>query len=481
MEGPISLSASGTVHDDARLSGLDSLGFTGTRASKESAEGNQWWAIALRDGTRPLFVASDVAALVFAGLLSPSEPLLALLFGVTLIACVSATSLYRSRLNQSTLDDLPKIALAWLVASALMVISGHLVGRGPTGLLLSAYTLILIVVLRAIATLCIRQFRRSGAIAHPTVIVGADQTGRLIASKIASNPQYGLRTIGFLDDEGVEAEDLKMLGGPKDLVRVLKDDQPRALIIAHSHLDDEQLVGMVRECHRNRCELLILPRLYEISNLGEDTDYLAGIPLIRLRRRAYRTWGWVAKRVMDLVLSLLALVVLSPLLAVIAVAVRIEGGPGIIFRQKRVSVDGSQFDVLKFRSMRPANENESQTQWNIAKDDRVGPVGRFLRKSSLDELPQLWNIVRGDMSIVGPRPERPYYVDQFIDEYDGYEARHRVPCGLTGWAQVHGLRGDTSIEERAQFDNFYIENWSLWLDVKIILMTIPAVFSKPGA
>ena len=449
--------------------------------SAESSKTDPWWSIALRDGTRPLFIASDVAALIGAGLLSSSEPLLVLLFGITLVVTVSATSLYQSRLNQSTLDDLPKILRAWLVASALMVISGHLIGRGPTGLLLSANTLILMVVFRAVATLCIRQFRRSGAISHPTVIVGADRTGRLIESKITSNPQYGLRTIGFLDDEEVEAADLTMLGGPKDLARVLREHQPRALIIAHSHLGDEQLVNMVRECHRARCELLILPRLYEISNLGEDTDYMAGIPLIRLRRRAYRTWGWVAKRVFDLLFSSLALVFLSPLLAVIALAVRLEGGRGVIFRQERVSVDGRHFQVLKFRSMRPANESESQTQWNIAKDDRVGPVGRLLRKSSLDELPQLWNIVRGDMSIVGPRPERPYYVAQFAGRYGGYEARHRVPCGLTGWAQVHGLRGDTSIEERAQFDNFYIENWSLWLDVKIILMTVPAVFSKPGA
>ncbi|MEZ5090171.1 MAG: sugar transferase [Micropruina sp.] len=225
----------------------------------------------------------------------------------------------------------------------------------------------------------------------------------------------------------------------------------------------------------------MLPRLYEISNMGEGTDFLAGMPLIRLPRRAYRTWAgprsapwtWCCRR--------FALVLLAPVLAVIALAVRLEGGKGIIFRQERVSVDGRRFQVLKFRSMRPVDERESQTQWNISQDDRVGPVGKFIRATSLDELPQLWNILRGDMSIVGPRPERPFYVAKFAETYGGYDMRHRVPCGLTGWAQVHGLRGDTSISERARFDNFYIENWSLWLDVKIILMTFTSVFSKPGS
>jgi lipopolysaccharide/colanic/teichoic acid biosynthesis glycosyltransferase len=136
---------------------------------------------------------------------------------------------------------------------------------------------------------------------------------------------------------------------------------------------------------------------------------------------------------------------------------------------------------MKFRSLRPLDESESQTQWNIAHDDRLGPVGRFLRVSSIDELPQLFNILRGDMSFVGPRPERPHFVEQFDQLYRGYSARHRVPSGLTGWAQVHGLRGDTSIDARARFDNFYIENWSLWLDLKILLRTVVSVFKAPGA
>jgi exopolysaccharide biosynthesis polyprenyl glycosylphosphotransferase len=202
---------------------------------------------------------------------------------------------------------------------------------------------------------------------------------------------------------------------------------------------------------------------------------------VRLRRATYRSPAWRVKRLVDVLVSGTALVVLSPLLLVLAVAVRLDGGPGIIFRQERVGVDGRHFQVMKFRSLRPASDAESATNWSVALDTRLSRVGRFLRKASLDELPQLVNVLRGDMSLVGPRPERPYFVDQFRTAYSSYEARHRVPSGLTGWAQIHGLRGDTSISDRARFDNYYIENWSLWLDVKIIVRTLSAVVRGAGA
>jgi exopolysaccharide biosynthesis polyprenyl glycosylphosphotransferase len=197
-----------------------------------------------------------------------------------------------------------------------------------------------------------------------------------------------------------------------------------------------------------------------------------GLPLIRLRRAAYRTVAWRLKRVIDVLVALICLLVLLPVLAVCAAAVRMEGGRGVIFRQLRVGLDGRPFTLLKFRSLKPASEEESAILWNIAADHRLGVVGRFLRRTSLDELPQLWNVLIGDMSLVGPRPERPHFVDDFAKRYPRYMSRHRVPAGMTGWAQVNGLRGDTSILDRARFDNYYIENWSLWTDVKIMLRTM---------
>jgi exopolysaccharide biosynthesis polyprenyl glycosylphosphotransferase len=188
----------------------------------------------------------------------------------------------------------------------------------------------------------------------------------------------------------------------------------------------------------------------------------------------------VVKRVSDVIFASIALVVLSPVLLVCAIATWLEGGRGIFFRQERIGRYGKPFQVVKFRTMRPRDENESQTNWSIADDPRVGPIGRFMRRTSLDELPQLWNILRGDMTVVGPRPERPFFVEKFSAEHPDYAMRHRVPVGLTGLAQVSGLRGDTPISDRARFDNFYIENWSLWLDIKVLLRTIAEVFRGGG-
>jgi exopolysaccharide biosynthesis polyprenyl glycosylphosphotransferase len=199
-----------------------------------------------------------------------------------------------------------------------------------------------------------------------------------------------------------------------------------------------------------------------------------------MREAPFRRLSWRLKRVVDIVVSACCLVLLAPVFTACAVIVRLEGGPGILFRQQRVGLDGRAFELLKFRSMRPVDLEESATLWNVADDDRIGRFGRFLRVSSLDELPQLWNVLRGDMSLVGPRPERPHFVDQFATTFPRYMARHRVPSGMTGWAQVHGLRGDTSVADRARFDNYYIEHWSLWLDLKIVVRTITVVLTGQG-
>jgi exopolysaccharide biosynthesis polyprenyl glycosylphosphotransferase len=203
------------------------------------------------------------------------------------------------------------------------------------------------------------------------------------------------------------------------------------------------------------------------------------MPLVRLRRAPFRTRAWTAKRVSDVLISAIVLVVIAPVLLLCALLSRWETGC-VLFRQTRVGLDGEPFTLLKFCSLRPAEDAEAATRWNIGDDARVGPIGRILRRTSLDELPQLWNVLRGDMSLVGPRPERPHFVDEFNQQFPWYMARHRVPVGLTGWAQVHGLRGDTSIADRTHFDNFYIENWSLWGDIKILFRTVGQVLRGSG-
>ncbi len=213
---------------------------------------------------------------------------------------------------------------------------------------------------------------------------------------------------------------------------------------------------------------------------GRRFDTLAGAPYVRL------PVGWPArlprilKRLFDIVVSTVVLVLLAPVFVACALAVRIETGPGVVFRQDRVGMDGRRFVLLKFRTLRSVDAEESATRWSIEGDDRIGRVGRILRSTSLDELPQLWSVLRGQMSLVGPRPERPFFVQHFSEIYDGYSARHRVPVGITGLAQVNGFRGDTSIEERVRYDNLYIEHWSLWRDVTILLRTLAPVFRRSG-
>ena len=228
------------------------------------------------------------------------------------------------------------------------------------------------------------------------------------------------------------------------------------------------------------CDLWMVPRLREFPQGAGAPDHIGAIPVVRLRRPVLDGPKWWIKRTSDVLVSSAALLLLSPLLVLCAAAAFLDGGPGIIFRQQRIGRYGKPFDLLKFRSMRPVDATDAQTTWNIGHDPRVRPIGRFLRRTSLDELPQLWNILRGDMSVVGPRPERPYFVDRFSENYPEYAMRHRVPVGLTGLAQVSGLRGDTPISDRARFDNYYIENWSLWLDVKVLLRTVAEVLRGGG-
>ncbi|MGW1604404.1 sugar transferase, partial [Streptomyces eurythermus] len=212
----------------------------------------------------------------------------------------------------------------------------------------------------------------------------------------------------------------------------------------------------------------------------EMRDQLAGFAVRRLDPCARRR-GAVGKRLLDVVVSGTLLVLVSPVLLVCATVLRLTGGPGVVFRQERVGKDGRPFTMLKFRTHRPADEQEAATRWSVAGDQRMRPFCRLLRRTSMDELLQLWNVFRGDMSLVGPRPERPYFVAQFSRTHPGYAARHRMRAGITGLAQVNGLRGDTSIEDRARFDNAYIDSWSLWQDIRILLRTAAAVVRSTGS
>jgi exopolysaccharide biosynthesis polyprenyl glycosylphosphotransferase len=398
---------------------------------------------------------------------------------------LAALGLYRPRLALSVLDDLPRL----LAGVAVAVAAGLTFSTPPDGLpvgavlrtLLAASAVVLLP--RAVAYPLLRRLRcwRPGA---PTLIVGSAQLGRELGRIFISHPEYGLWPVGYLDGApaGRRQDDLPapLLGDHRDLATVIERLDVRRVVVAFGAIRRPALVDMLHTCARMSCEVFVVPRLFEFQQRGRDVDHVRGIPLLRLRRAALQRPTWRLKRLLDVTVAAVALAAATPVLAVCAAAVRVEGGPGVLFRQERVGLGGRRFEIIKLRSMRPSSAAESQTHWSVCGDRRVGPVGRLLRATSLDELPQLVNVLRGEMSLVGPRPERPFFVEQFGRDYPRYTDRHRVPVGLTGWAAVNGLRGDTSIADRVRYDNHYIENWSLWFDVKIIVRTIGAVLTRAG-
>ena len=275
---------------------------------------------------------------------------------------------------------------------------------------------------------------------------------------------------------GLPAPVLPVLALPGDVTRAVVQNAVRHAVVAGPATLDARTTATVRLLAAQGCVLWHV-------GAGGGAGHLWGHACRRLDPYP-RAAGRVArggKRVLDAALATAALLCLAPLLAGCALAVRLADGPGVIFRQERIGLHGRPFTLLKFRTLRPTDDRESATRWTVAGDDRMSRAGRLLRRTSLDELPQLWNVLRGDMSLVGPRPERPYFVAKFSQTLPGYADRHRMPAGLTGLAQVHGLRGDTSIADRARFDNHYIDSWSLWQDVGILLRTAVTLFRHGGS
>jgi exopolysaccharide biosynthesis polyprenyl glycosylphosphotransferase len=429
-------------------------------------------------------LAVDVTAFVIAAFLTDTARPKTLVVLVLIVVFFLHADLYRARLSLSILDDLPAIAGRSLAAGAgAMVLGGLNDGVAGTARLGTAVVFAgLCLVGRAFAYRAIRMARRSHRLRQRTLLLGAGSLAGSLAANLLSHPEYGLAPEGMLDDDPMLGEDerpVPLLGRYDDLSRVVVDHKIDIVIVTFGSIREPSMVSMLRACDRLACEIYFVPRLYELHSVTKDTEVLWGVPLVRLRRAPFRTRAWMGKRIFDTVVAATALLFLAPVMITCALLSRWETG-SFVFRQTRIGLDGRPFTLYKFCSLRPAAASESTHRWNIAQDGRLGPVGKFLRRTSLDELPQLWNVVRGDMSLVGPRPERPFFVDEFTRQIPWYTARHRVPAGLTGWAQVHGLRGDTSIADRARFDNFYIENWSMWGDIKILLRTVVQVIGAAG-
>ena len=331
-----------------------------------------------------------------------------------------------------------------------------------------------------------RRARRRGALMTPTLIVGEGLGGgHDVVRRLLDRPEHGLRPVGFLDADLMPgAPDVTVgvpvLGGPDDLVDVCAETGAGHVILAFASERDHRLAELVKRCHELGVGVSVVPRLYESVSERGQLDHLGGLLLFSPQEIDPRGRQFTAKHAIDRVVALLALIVLSPVLLALALAVRVTSPGPVIFRQRRVGRDGAVFELLKFRTMLTASDDRFTPQAGAAPGgiegaDRRTRIGRWLRASSLDELPQLVNVLKGEMSLIGPRPERPEFAEQFAREIQDYDARHRVRSGITGWAQANGLRGQTSIADRVELDNYYINNWSPELELRTLALTFAEV------
>ena len=430
-----------------------------------------------RYGEAALLAAADLAVIGAVSLVAGPGWVAALAGIAGTVLAFAVAGLYRPRLRFSALDDLPRVLLSVcgvVAVGSLLSPAVPLSGAFPATPVRWLALVAGVAIGRGTAYAVLYRFRRTGAGA-PTLVIGSGEVAIRLAEALTADRTYGLAPIGLVGPPPVRDPALPapLLGTVDDLDQVISAHRPRSVIVAFPALHDATLVSTLRRCRRLGIVVYVVPRLFELAVGRAGVELVHGVPLVRMEPEPPGRWRRGVKRAIDITGAVLGLVLFSPVFAACALAVRWESGrAGVLFQQERIGLDGKPFRILKFRSLTPSSDLESQVRWNIREDNRVGPVGRVLRGSSLDELPQLVNVLRGDMSLVGPRPERPYFVEQFTRMYDGYSDRHRVLGGITGWAQIHGLRGDTSIEDRVRFDNYYVENWSPVLDLKIIIRTV---------
>jgi exopolysaccharide biosynthesis polyprenyl glycosylphosphotransferase len=414
-----------------------------------------------------------------------------LLFGALVIGVFGLRGMYRPRIRAELLEDLRGVVAATSLA-AMAVLTLRLLLTEPSDLAAQvirpwAFATVYLAAGRVALHWSQSQARHAGESLRPTLIVGAGRIGRLTAKRLLEQPKLGLRPIGFLDKEPMEAAEggavLPVLGASWDVDRVVQEHGVEQVIVTFSTAPDEVMLRLFRRCEELGVSVAFVPRLFEKVTGRLTVDHLGGLPVLVSRTPNPRGIQFAIKHTVDRMAAALLLLLALPVMIPAAVIVYFTLGRPVFFRQRRVGRDGRQFEMLKFRTMRDGGRREEAFELpndtapgGVEGDDRRTAFGALLRRTSLDELPQLLNVLKGEMSLIGPRPERPQFVGVFEQSVYRYGDRHRVKSGITGWAQVNGLRGKTSLADRVEWDNYYIENWSLWLDLKILLLTAVAVF-----
>jgi len=436
-------------------------------------------AARVRPGTlvrRTALPAADAAGLAAAVAVSGAgrEPAQAAVYAAAVLAVLAAGRLHRLRVCLRASDQAGQLLAAAAAPLPVLLMWAPAAPRTLAGLALLTATFALSARLAMCAAL--RAAHRRGWLTERAVVVGAGTFGGYLAGLMREHPELGLSPAGFVDD-GPPRRDLPVptLGTMRELAAVITSGGiGRVIVCFSSDCRDEDLVRVLRACRPLLTDICVAPRLYELGmRVPRDClDEIWGVPLIPLRQPP--RVGLTLKRATDLAVALVLGLIAAPLVLALAVVIRLRSGPPALFRQERVTGDGAITPILKLRTLPvpsdPDTGRDPDIRWTVD-EERCGPFGRWLRATHLDELPQLGNVVRGEMSLVGPRPERPYFAQRFSRDIPRYADRNRMPGGMTGWAQVNGLNGDTSVFDRARFDNYYAEYWSPWLDAVILART----------
>jgi Undecaprenyl-phosphate glucose phosphotransferase len=417
---------------------------------------------------------------------------LAPVLGLVVVLAFQVQGLYRLRRGRTRIDDFfgvlvgNLIATLFAVTGTLYVHTYHLspalaaegmleISRGVWGLFL-ALSVLFTYASREIVRDLLRRRWRAGIGLKRVLIVGVGDLGRMVADRLIEHRELGFHLVGFADDrvqstDAIGYRGLPLLGAVAETPEICARERIDAIYVALPIDEHVKMLGVVEFASRECVDVHVVPDLLQFIALRARLEDLDGLPLISINDVPLRGLNSVLKRAVDVALSLTVVVLGAiPAFAIATLIRRSSAGP-IFYRQTRMGLDGKAFSVYKFRSMPVDAEDASGPIWARDDDPRATPIGRWLRRYDIDELPQFWNVLRGDMSIVGPRPERPFFVEQFKHRIPQYMLRHKVKAGITGWAQVNGWRGNTSLEKRIEFDLYYIENWSLQLDFKIMWLT----------
>jgi exopolysaccharide biosynthesis polyprenyl glycosylphosphotransferase len=414
-------------------------------------------------------------------------------FAVAVLLLMFMRGRYRAVVSERFLDDARTILSATAVAAMLItflrVAFTDNSAVAEESIRSWGFAAVYMVAGRGVLAMITERLNATGR-GTPTVIVGAGKVGHLVARRLAAHPELGLRPVGFVDSKPLEVDkpsDVPLLGSADDVEEIVRRHGVEHAIFAFSTESHDAQLKISRALQRMQISVSIVPRLFEGVPDKVAFARVGGLPLVTIYPSDPADWRITIKYAADRVAALFAIVLLSPVLIAAALGALISVGRPILFRQPRVGLDGHVFEILKFRSMKsdPETSGQANAAWAAAQANAADGVdepaegasrpptrfGWLLRRSGIDELPQLFNVLKGEMSIVGPRPEQPAYVEMFERRIRRYDERHRVKAGITGWAQVHGLRGNTPLDDRVEWDNYYIENWSPWLDMKILLLT----------